>query len=381
MFVSLVRIDANFSFSSLSDSFQQGIPAKALRYVWLPQEAYPLEEFQVLGNRGHERQSVTGATGFIGSHIVYQLLAKKIKVRAVVRSAAKMKSIFPDAGAELDIVELHSLLDDHDEALKGVSAVIHTALPAFFKGANTEETFKGAYEGTLNIVNQAIATGVKKIIVTGTAMNLFNSNFEGAYGTKVLTDKDFGSVELKDINLAEMEPFAMYQAAKTVADKKLRDLSHKHPNVDFTMRERSRDLGLWANSAPTPFVYGLIAGGPDGPNTYPALNPGHVVDIRDVAKAHVLALDAPAVAGRYKRMIINTSTFKWKDAVEAIRKAHPELEERLPSADAVPPAQTDAPMDTSSASEVLEWKERIPWEASMVAAIEVCLEHERRFKA
>ena len=85
---------------------------------------------------------MTGATGFIGSHIVSQLLAKNIKVRAVVRSATKVKTIFPDAGSQLEIVELPSLLEDHTEALKGVSAVIHTAFPAFFKGATSEETFK-----------------------------------------------------------------------------------------------------------------------------------------------------------------------------------------------------------------------------------------------
>ncbi|KAK7022950.1 hypothetical protein VNI00_016840 [Paramarasmius palmivorus] len=142
---------------------------------------------------------VTGATGFIGSHIVSQLLAKNIPVRAVVRSASKVKTIFPDAGSQLDIVELPTLLDDHTEALKGVSAVIHTAVPGFFNGASNEETFRGAYEGTLNIVNQAIALGVKKIVVTGTGLNLWDSDFKGAYGTKVLTEKDFGSVELEDI--------------------------------------------------------------------------------------------------------------------------------------------------------------------------------------
>jgi nucleoside-diphosphate-sugar epimerase len=129
------------------------------------------------------------------------------------------------------------------------------------------------------------------------------------------------------------------------------------------------------------FVYGLIAGGPDGPNTYPSINIGHFVDVRDIARAHVLALDAPQVPGRHKRMIIHADIFKWKDAVEVIKKAHPELAPRLPSADAVPPAQTDAPLDTTFAREVLGLKEYIPWQESVLAAIEVCLEHERRFKA
>ncbi|ESK91330.1 3-beta hydroxysteroid dehydrogenase isomerase family protein [Moniliophthora roreri MCA 2997] len=334
---------------------------------------------------------VTGATGFVGSHIVSQLLAKGVKVRAIVRSASKAKTIFPNAGSQLDIVELASLLDDHTEALKGVSAVIHTAVPIFFKGASGEETLKGAYEGTLNIVNQAISLGIKKIIVTGTFVNLFDTDFKQAFGDKVLTEKDFGSIELKDIKPQEQDPLFVYQAAKTVADKKLWEIAREHPDVDITALLPPLILGPLVAGFPYPsdinqistdsFIYGLLTGGPDGPNTYPPLNTGHVVDVRDIAKAHVLALDAPAVSGRHKRMIISAGTFKWKDAVETIKKAHPELAPRLPSDDAVPPAQTDAPLDTSFASEVLGLKEYIPWEQSIVAAIEVCLEHERQFKA
>ncbi|KAK7023489.1 hypothetical protein VNI00_016707 [Paramarasmius palmivorus] len=332
---------------------------------------------------------VTGATGFIGSHVVSQLLAKNIKVRGVVRSVSKLKTIFPDAGSQLEAFKLPSLLVDHTEALKGVSAVIHTAVPAFNKGATSEETFKGAYEGTLNIVNQAIASGIKKIIVTGTVVNLFDTDFKGAFGSKVLTEKDFGSVELEDIKPNEQDAFSVYQAAKTITDKKLRDIAEEHPEVDITVLLPPVVLGPLVPDFPyTPdisqlgtdaFVYPLIIGGPNGTGTYPPINLGHIVDVRDIAKAHVLALDVPKIAGRHKRMIINASTFKWKEAVEVIRKAHPELASRLPPADAVPPTQTDAPLDTTFASEVLGLKEYIPWQESVLAALEVCLEHERRF--
>ncbi|KAK7022941.1 hypothetical protein VNI00_016831 [Paramarasmius palmivorus] len=317
------------------------------------------------------------------------LLAKNIKVRTVVRSATKVKTIFPDAGSQLEIVELPSLLEDHTEALKGVSAVIHTAVPAFFKGATGEETFKGAYEGTLNIVNQSIASGIQKIIVTGTVVNLFDADFKNAFGNKVITEKDFGNIELKDIKPSEQDAFFVYQAAKTVADKKLRDIAQEHPDVDITSFrpwflvlsfQISHTPPTSISSAPTPFVHGLITGDRDGP-AHPSFNIGHLVDVRDIAKAHVLALDAPKIPGRHKRMIIHGDIFKWKDAVEVIRKAHPELAPRLLSADALPSAQTDAPLDTTFASEVLGLKEYVPWQESVLAAIEVCLEHERRFKA
>uniref|UniRef100_A0A0W0EU39 NAD(P)-binding domain-containing protein n=1 Tax=Moniliophthora roreri TaxID=221103 RepID=A0A0W0EU39_MONRR len=182
---------------------------------------------------------VTGATGFIGSHIVSQLLEKNIKVRAVVRSTSKVKTIFPNAGSQLEVVEIPSLLDDHTEALKGVSAVIHTAVPGFFNGASNEETLRGAYAGALNIVNQAISLGIKKIIVTGTYVNLFDTDFKQAYGDKVITEKDFGSIELADIKPEEQDAVFVYQAAKTVADKRLLQIARENPDVDVTVRDPS----------------------------------------------------------------------------------------------------------------------------------------------
>uniref|UniRef100_A0A0W0FT74 NAD-dependent epimerase/dehydratase domain-containing protein n=1 Tax=Moniliophthora roreri TaxID=221103 RepID=A0A0W0FT74_MONRR len=326
---------------------------------------------------------VTGATGFIGSHIVSQLLEKNIKVRAVVRSTSKVKTIFPNAGSQLDIVELPSLLDDHTEALKGVTAVIHTAVPGYFNGASNEETFKGAYEGTLNIVNQAISLGIKKIIVTGSAATLFDPGYKRAFGDELVTEKDFGSVELEDIKPQEQDGPSIYQAAKTVADKQLWKIAQEHPDVDITALLPTMVFGPLVPNFPygsdltsigtDAFVHELITGGPDGPNTYPSVAFGLVVDVRDVAKAHVLALDAPPVPGRHKRMIIHAGTFKWKDAADVVKKAHPELASRLPSADAVPPAQMDVPLDTSFASEVLGLKEYIPWQESIVAAVEVAV--------
>ncbi|KAK7022948.1 hypothetical protein VNI00_016838 [Paramarasmius palmivorus] len=333
---------------------------------------------------------VTGATGFIGSHIVSQLLAKPVKVRAVVRSASKLKSIFPHAGSQLEVVELPSLLDDHTEALKGVSAVIHTAAPAFFNGASSEETFEGVYEGTLKIVNQAISVGVRKIVVTGSIVSLI-SVLEDAFGITTITEKDFGAVELSEVIPSEQAAPFVYHAAKILSDKKIWEIAQEHPDVDITIIIPPLVLGPFLANYPYPsdpiglgttaFAYELITGGPEGPNSYPTNPMGHIIDVRDVAKAHVLALDTPPIPGRHKRIIISAGIFTWKDAAEVVRKAHPELEPRLPSANAVPPAQTDAPLDTSFASEVLGLKEYIPWQESILAAIEMCLQYEEQSKA
>ena len=81
------------------------------------------------------------------------------------------------------------------------------------------------------------------------------------------------------------------------------------------------------------YIYGLIAGAPDRPiSGYdPALRaPPLHVDVRDVARAHVLALKAPPSADEPKRFIVSSSRFTWKEAIEFIAQARPELKERLP---------------------------------------------------
>ncbi|KAK7022938.1 hypothetical protein VNI00_016828 [Paramarasmius palmivorus] len=333
---------------------------------------------------------VTGSTGFIGSHIVSQLLAKGIKVRAAVRSSSKLRKIFPDPSSPLDIVEIPGLFEDYSEALKDVSAVIHTACPAFFNGATNEETFEGIYEGTLSILRQAIASGIKKIIVTGSSLTLFDFGFREGFEGNIITEKNFGPMELRDIKPTQQDPGVVYHAAKTVTDKKMCELAREHSDVDPHFLP-SLVLGPLVPHYPLPkdinhlgtnaVVYGLITGGLNGPDILPPHVFGYVVDVRDAAKAHVLALETPPVPGRYKRMIVSSGIFKWRDAVEVVKETHPELEHRLPAPDATLPAQTDAPMDLSFTIEVLGMKEYIPWEKSIIAALEICLEHERIFGA
>lgn len=82
---------------------------------------------------------VTGATGFIGAHIVDQLLSRGIRVRGTTRSLAKGDTMIkarPQHAGKLDFVQIDDFdkLKDgkeqssiFDEAVKGVDGIIHTA--------------------------------------------------------------------------------------------------------------------------------------------------------------------------------------------------------------------------------------------------------------
>ena len=112
---------------------------------------------------------VTGASGYIASHIVQQILkAGKVRVRGTVRSlknepkVVPLLEMVPDARYPLELVEAE-LLDENcwTEALKGVTYVYHVASPVLV--LEEEETLvRQSVEGTLNVLKACVAAGTVK---------------------------------------------------------------------------------------------------------------------------------------------------------------------------------------------------------------------------
>ncbi|KAJ4485291.1 hypothetical protein J3R30DRAFT_3696628 [Lentinula aciculospora] len=194
-----------------------------------------ISSFSKKGSKSEQTVLVISGTGFLGAHVISQLLKNGYTVRATARSASKLRAIFPQATSErLQIIEVSALTSDHSAALKGVDALIHSASPIFGEGVSGQDLYSGAFEGTISLVKQAIAVGLKKIIVTGTFVNLFDADFQAAFGTRVLTEKDFGSITPETIDLNN-DGMRVYQEAKILADKAIWELSQLNSNVDFTV--------------------------------------------------------------------------------------------------------------------------------------------------
>lgn len=118
---------------------------------------------------------VTGGSGLVGSHLLYELICDGQEVRAIMRSQSStklVKQLFewydPANGGNLfsriqwvegDVNDLISL----KEALDGIDYVYHCAAIVSFLPADRELMMKVNVEGTATLVNLCLQRGIKKL--------------------------------------------------------------------------------------------------------------------------------------------------------------------------------------------------------------------------
>jgi nucleoside-diphosphate-sugar epimerase len=119
---------------------------------------------------------VTGATGYIGSHIVEELIAAGYKVRGTSRTKerAHFLSDLMDkkfGKGKLEVVEVPDMIaeDAYDEAVKDVSGIIHVATILTFS-ADPETVIPPTVKGALNILKAASAEPkVRSLVYTSSS--------------------------------------------------------------------------------------------------------------------------------------------------------------------------------------------------------------------
>ncbi|MFH1120879.1 MAG: NAD-dependent epimerase/dehydratase family protein [Bacteroidota bacterium] len=117
---------------------------------------------------------VTGATGLVGSYLLYELLKADEPVRAILHNPASIghtRKIFSSLGSDAealinriewvdgDVLDYFSLAD----AMKGVQKVYHCAAIVSFDPRDRELMMKINVDGTANVVNAALEMGVDKL--------------------------------------------------------------------------------------------------------------------------------------------------------------------------------------------------------------------------
>jgi len=110
-----------------------------------------------------DRILITGATGFIGSHVAEMFCEKGIDTGCLVRYGSGITALegLPVKLEYGDITDSHSLV----KVLKGYSFVIHIAAYARDWGAY-DAFYKTNVEGTLNVLRACVANGIQDVIIT-----------------------------------------------------------------------------------------------------------------------------------------------------------------------------------------------------------------------
>ncbi len=115
----------------------------------------------------YHRILITGATGFIGRHLVRKMLSQGLSLRLFVRSLSKATPLF---GEKVDY-SLGSLEDPQaiERAMNGCDAVIHLGGLYRFGRRYEKELFETNVRGTENLLNASIQYSIKRFLFIGTA--------------------------------------------------------------------------------------------------------------------------------------------------------------------------------------------------------------------
>lgn len=289
---------------------------------------------------------VTGGSGFIAGHAILALLASGAAVRATLRSLERepeVRRILGDAGMTrgdaLEFVAADLLADEGwPAALAGVERVLHIASPVHLGPvADEEQVIAPAREGTLRVLRAAHDAGVRRVVVT--------SAFHAVGFGHPPLDRPFTEDDWSVLDGPGMDA---YGRSKVLAERAA---------WDFAAAEGA-GMEL-VTLLPVAVVGPLLGDGISGANhlVHRVLTgelPGYpdfavpIVDVRDVAAAHVAALTADAAAGERILLASQEDAVPLAEVGAHVRSALGERAPKVPTA-LLPSDAVRAAADTNPA--------------------------------
>lgn len=238
---------------------------------------------------------VTGGSGFIGSHAIIKLLAAGHTVRTTVRNLSRESEVRAmlkvggvDAGERLTFFAADLEKDaGWADAVHGCEFVLHVAspLPASVP-KNEDELIVPAREGTLRVLRAARDAGVKRVVVTSSFAAI---GYGHPASHPAFTEKDWTDPNAKDV--------MPYPKSKTLAERAAWDFIAKEGGaLELATVNPVAVFGPVLApdfSASIQIISRMMDGSlPGAPKLYFG-----VVDVRDVADLHVIAMTHPAAKG------------------------------------------------------------------------------------
>lgn len=304
-----VPIDSTLSFDQVPAALKQSMKSSSAGKLLVQVRG---------GSKAGTKVLVTGGSGYLGAWCVKLALDRGYTVHTTVRSEAKAAFLkaLPGAEERLKVFGGVDLLGENafDEAMAGCELVLQTASPFFLEGQTEETLVKPALDGIKNVLGSATKLGVKKVVVTSSmAAVMASPKPQVPWTAEHWSDEQF----CRDRS-------NWYVLSKTVQER--------------TAWEMSKEEGCpWKMCAINPcLIFGpMVSGQPalntssnaavkyfDGTMTKIQDSFTSLVDVRDVAEAHIAALDIEEAFG--KRFVMVAEVPHNREIADLVREALPE---------------------------------------------------------
>jgi dihydroflavonol-4-reductase len=259
---------------------------------------------------------VTGGSGYIAGYCIAELLSQGWRVRATLRNLTKAEAVrasIASIAAKAGEIEFVAADLNSDAgwaaAATGCDYVLHVASPLpLVDPKSDDELVRPARDGTLRVLRAGRDAGVKRVVSTSSVSAIM-------YGQPV-REKPFTEADWTDeTNFKETNA---YERSKTLAERaSWAWLKAEGGKLELATVNPALVLGPVLGSdfsASLEAVRKLMDGSAPA---IPRFGFG-VVDVRDLAKLHVLAMTSPAAAGE---RFIASADFLWMKEMAAILKA------------------------------------------------------------
>jgi dihydroflavonol-4-reductase len=251
---------------------------------------------------------VTGGTGFVAGWCIVQLLDDGHDVVATIRAPEREREVRAAVATEdperlrFAIADLTSD-DGWDDATAGCDFVLHVASPLSTTG-DADSIISQARDGTRRVLAAAKRAGVTRVVLTSScaAATPHSTQLTGTVDETCWTDDDESGL-------------APYRRSKVLAERAAWDYAAAN-DIELTSVLPASVFGP-APSAASLGSLRIIAALLDGSAiAIPRLG-FEVVDVRDVAAAHLLAMSVPEAAGQ--RFIVAGDVVWFGDIAEMLR--------------------------------------------------------------
>lgn len=261
------------------------------------------------------RVLVTGGNGFIAQHCVAQLLTRGYAVRATLRDLSgeprlrRAMAKSDEQDRQLSFVRADLTQDQGwSEALEGITFVLHTASPVPMRPPrNEDEVLVPARDGTLRVLRAAAAARVKRVVLTSSIAAIVS-------GKSHARDVVYGEGEWSELG----GKISAYSKSKTLAERAAWDLQRSlaaPERFELCTINPSYVIGpnlSGAFNTSNEIVRKLLAREVPGvPRIFFPL-----VDVRDLAEAHLLAMEHQSANGR--RFVASAEDYWYRDIAQVL---------------------------------------------------------------